>query len=280
MRSRNIALGCALAGALGLTALPLTTTHAGSPAHAANSPVAATAATRATLTKPTLTPPAPATTAVVARRAAPTLSIRTSATTYAYASRVWLTVSLGRTRANRTVAIYAAPVGVRDWLWHRGKVNSAGKLRVYFRLTRTTTFTVVFGGDAHDAPARASRTVQALARVADGISGYYARTRVAGTIYYVFHASKLLVLHAAVSPNKHGECLKPETQQWDTGSGWDDDTAYGCDSLDSGSHDSAPFNLAQAVGDRYRIRADYVRSARDLANLSADGPWLYLTVVR
>jgi hypothetical protein len=280
MRSRSIALGCALAGALGLTALPLATTHAGSSAHAASSPAAASAATQAALTGPTLTLPAPVTTAVVARKTAPALSIRTSATTYAYASRVWLTVSLGRTRRNRAVAIYAAPLGVRGWLWHSGKVNSAGKLRVYFRLTRTTTFTVVFGGDARDAPVRASRTVQALARVADAISGYYARTRVGGTTYYVFHASKQLVLRATVSPSKRGECLKPETEQWDTGSGWDDDTAYGCDSLDSGSHDSAPFNLAQAIGDRYRIRADYVRGARDLANLSADGPWLYLTVVR
>jgi hypothetical protein len=280
MRSRNIAISCALAAALGLTVLPLTTTHA------ASRPVTASAATRGALTGPTLPLPlplplpAPVITAVVARKTAPALSIQTSATIYAYASRVWLTVSLGRTRANRAVAIYAAPVGVHDWLWHRGRVNSAGKLRVYFRLTRTTTFTVVFGGDARDAPVRASRTVQALARVANGISGYYARTRVGGTTYYVFHASRMLVLHAAVTPNKRGECLKPETEQWDTGSGWDDDTAYGCDFLDTGSHDSAPFNLAQAIGDRYRIRADYVRGARDLANLSADGAWLYLTVVR
>ena len=253
MRSRNIALGCALAGALGLIALPLTTTHA------ASRPVTVSAATRAALTGRRCPGPhrwTPRSSRGRPRRRFPS---STSATTYVYASRVWLTVSLGSTRANRTVAIYAAPVGVREWLWHRGKVNSAGKLRAYFRLTRTTTFTVVFGGDARDAPARASRTVQALARVADGISGYYAKTRVGGTTYYVFHASKLLVLHAAVSPNKRGQCLKPETQQWDTGAGWDDDTAYGCDSLDSGSHDSAPFNLAQAIGDRYRIRADYVR---------------------
>lgn len=267
MRSRNIAPGCALAGALGLVALTLTLTLT-------------TPAASAALTTPALTLPAPVTAALVARKAAPALSIRTSATTYAYASRVWLTVSLGRTRADRAVAIYAAPVGVRGWLWHRGKVNSAGQLRVYFRLTRTTTFTVVFGGDARDAPARASRTVQALARVADAISGYYARTRVGDTTYYLFHASKQLVLHATVSPNKRGECLKPETEQWDTGAGWDHDTAYGCDSLDGGSRDSAPFNLGRAVGDRYRIRADYVRGARDLANLSADGPWLYLAVVR
>ncbi len=183
----------------------------------------------------------------------------------------------GRTGRSRSTP---RPSGCGDWLWRSGKVNSAGKLGVYFRLTRTTRFTVAFGGDARDAPARVSRTVHALAGVADGISGYYKKATVGGIAYYVFHASKMLVLRATVSPNKHGECLKPETQQWDTGSGWDDDTAYGCDSLDSGSHDRAPFNLAQAIGDRYRIRADYVRGARDLANLSADGPWLYLTVVR
>jgi hypothetical protein len=260
MRVRHFALGCALAGALGFVVPPPATAHAGSPAPAVSSP----------------SPVA----AVAARKATPALSIRTNATTYAYASRALLTVTLSRTHANRTVSIYAAPVGLRRWLWHKGRVGSGGKLRVYFRLTRTTTFTVVFGGDARDAPVRTSRTVNAVARVADAVSGYYKKTTVGGITYYVFHASKMLVLRATVSPNKHGECLKPETQQWDTAPGWDDDTAYGCDSLDRGSHDSAPFNLAQAVGDRYRIRADYVRGARDLANLSASGPWLYLMVVR
>jgi hypothetical protein len=273
MRSRNIALGCALAGALGLVALPPAAARTESTARTAGS-LAAASATTLTLHH------APVMPAVVARKAPPTLSIRTSATTYPYSSRVWLTVTLGRTRANRMVAIYAAPVGVRNWLWHRGEVNSAGQLRVFFRLTRTTTFTVVFGGDARDAPARASRTVQAYARVVNGVSGFYALARVGGITYYVFRAKRMLVLRATVSPNKRGECLKPETEQWDKGFGWDDDTAYGCDSLDRDSHDRAPFNLAQAAGDRYRIRADYVRSARDRANLSTDGPWLYLMVVR
>lgn len=280
MRSRSIALGCALAGALGLVALPPATARAANTARAASNSAAASATTRAALTRPTLSLHAPLTSVAVTRKVAPALSIRTSASTYAFSSLVWLTVSLGRTRANRMVAIYAAPVGIRRWLWHRGKVNSAGQLRVYFRLTRITTFTVVFGGDARDAPARVSLTLRALARVADAISGYSARLRVGRITYYVFHANRMLVLRATVSPNKHGECLKPETEQWDTGSGWDDDTAYGCDSLDIGSHDSAPFNLAEAIGDRYRIRADYVRGARDLANLSTDGTWLYLTVVR
>ncbi len=86
--------------------------------------------------------------------------------------------------------------------------------------------------------------------------------------------------HASRTPNKHGECLKPETEQWDPGYGWDDNTSYGCDSLDGHSHDSASFSLVRAAGDRYRIRANYVHSARDRANLSADGPWLYLMVMK
>ena len=112
------------------------------------------------------------------------------------------------------------------------------------------------------------------------MTGYFKKMKISGLTYDVYHAGGTLTLHSTVTPNKHGECLKPETEQWDTGSGWDDDTAYGCDALDGHSHDSAPFNLAQAIGDRYRIRADYVRSSRDHVNLSADGPWLYFMVVK
>ena len=260
MRSRNIALGCALAGMLGLVALPPAPARAASVARAVSTASAASGA--------------------AARKVAPALSIRTSATSYAYSTRVRLTVTLGRTHANRRVSIYAAPFGLRRWLWHSGKVNAAGRLQVYFRLTRTTKFTAVFGGDARDAPARVSRTLNAVAIVTEALSGYFRKTRVHGITYYVFRASKTLVLHATVSPNKHGECLKPETEQWDRGSGWDDSTSYGCDSLDRRSQDSAPFNLVQAAGDRYRIRAAYVRSARDHANHSANGPWLYLMVVK
>jgi hypothetical protein len=279
MRSRNIALGCALAGALGLAALSPATAHAAATANAGSS-VAASARTLAALAWPALPGHPPAAAAVSARKRAPALSISTNARTYAYSTLVRLNVRLGRTRPNRRVSIYAAPVGLRRWVWYSGKVTSAGKLHRYFRLTRTTTFTVVFGGDARDAPARASRTLNAVARVANAVSGYYKKTRAGHITYYVFRSRRMLVLRATVSPNKHGECLKPETQQWTTGSGWGDSTAYGCDSLDSGSHDSAPFNLVQAVGARYRIRADYVRSRRDLANLNANGPWLYLMVVK
>ncbi len=56
---------------------------------------------------------------------------------------------------------------------------------MYFRLTGTTIFTAVFGGDARDAPARASRTLYAAAHVAEALSGYYAKAKSRGITYYV-----------------------------------------------------------------------------------------------
>jgi hypothetical protein len=259
MRSRHIALGCALAGTLGLLTLPP------APAQAAGTGHAVAVRTVA---------------AVTARKTRPTLTIRTGASTYAYAGRGIMTITLGRTQANRRVLIYAAPVGWKPWLWGSGEVNSAGELRKAFGLRSTTTFTVVYKGDARDAPAQASLTLQAWAGVRVAITGYFKRTEVSRIIYYVFHGGGTMVLHTTVFPNKYGECLRPETEQWDAGIGWDDDTVYSCDALDSGSRDTAPFNLARAIGDRYRIRADFRRGARDLANLNADSQWLYFLVVK
>ena len=50
--------------------------------------------------------------------------------------------------------------------------------------------------------------------------------------------------------------------------------AVGCTSLGSFS---ARFTQ-HGGGDRYRVRGDFFRSARDPGNLSQQGPWLYLAV--
>jgi hypothetical protein len=242
MRPRLVALGCTVAGALGLLALP-------SAAHAAALPK-------------------------------PPMSVSTPAGSYVYGARVTLTVTLKAKLAGGTVSLYATPVGGARTLLVKGKVNSAGKFYRVYSIAKTTTFTAVFAGSADNAPATASRTVSAAARVADAITGYYTTTVISGVSYRVFHSTGTLALHSTVTPNKHGECLEPETEQYDTGTGWDADTKYGCDSLNPTSHDTAPYTLKQALGDRYRIRGDYIRGAKDNANLSADGPWLYFEVVK
>ena len=242
MRTRLVALGCSLAGALGLLAL--------SPAAGADG-----------LPKPGM-------------------SVSTPAGSYAYGSKVRVTVTLNAKKPDGTVVLNAFPAAGKKTVVATGKVDAKGKFYATYTVTSTTNFVASFNGDNEDAGTSASRKVTVGAHVADGLTGYYKTISISGVPYRVYHASGVLGLKATVTPNKHGECLEPETEQYDTGSGWDADTRYGCDTLDSMSHDNAPFVLTQAAGDRYRIRADYIRSAKDTANLSADGAWLYLEVVK
>ena len=242
MRPRLVALGCTFAGALGLLALP----SAG--ADAAALPKAA-------------------------------IGVAAGAS-YAYGATVKITVTLKDRMAAARVALYATPYGGKRALVTTGQVDSAGRLYPHYKVTKATTFSAVFAGDAKDAASTASRSVTVRAKVTDAITGYYKTTMSGGVTYRIYHGSARLTLKAAVLPVKRGECLEPETEQYDAGSGWDADTKYGCDKLDSGSHDAAPFTLSQAVGDRYRVRADYLRAAKDTANLSAAAPWLYFEVVK
>jgi hypothetical protein len=211
----------------------------------------------------------------------PAISVSAPVTDNPYGTRVTVTVTLGPTFADRRVALYATPAGQARRLVATGTVDAKGKWYPAYALTRTTTFTAVFAGDGHNAANSASRTLNAYARVTDRVTGYYKTSRSgSGLVYHVFHAVDALTLHATVAPDKHGECLEPETQQYDAAAGWDADTKYGCDKLDGGSHDTAPFSLSRAAGDRYRIRADYLRSPKDAANLSAQGPWVYFIVTK
>lgn len=241
MRTRLAALGCSFAGALGLLAL-------------------APAAGAASLPKPSM-------------------SVTTSAGSYAYGTKVRVTVTLNAKVPGATVVLNAFPSAGKKTLVATGKVDG-NKFYASYTVTSTTNFVASFNGDDEDAATSASRKVTVGAKVVDGITGYYKTTTISGVTYRVFHGSGTLTLKATVTPNKHGECLEPETEQYDTGSGWDADTKYGCDKLSSTSHDTAPFKLTAAAGDRYRIRADFIRGAKDTTNVSANGAWLYLQVVK
>lgn len=252
MRLRPIALSCALTGTLGFLALPAAPAVAerAVPVHAVE----------------TVKPP---------------ISVGSPVTDNPYGAQVTITVTLGPTFTSRKVSLYAKPAGQPRRLVATGTVDAKGKWYPVYSITRTTTFTAVFAGDSRDAPNSASRTLHAYARVTDRIGGYYKTSRSSdGTVYDVFHSAGALTLYSTVAPNKHGECLEPETQQYDAGVGWDADTKYGCDKLDGKSHDTAPFSLSRAGGDRYRIRGDYFRGSSDTANLNGQGPWLYFIVTK
>jgi hypothetical protein len=246
MRFMRSALGFTLAAALGCLLLPPVT------AHAATTPKAKTKLTISAPVRDNL-----------------------------YGTRVKFTVTLGPTVKDRKVTLYASPYGARTRkLVATGNVNAQGKWYPSYSITRETLFTVVFGGDSHNAGNSSHIMLQAFARVAGRVGGSFKTTKIGGVPYQVFHGNGTLTLYSTVTPRKHGECLEPESQQYDSGTGWDADTKYGCDRLDAASHDAAPFTLDQAVGDRYRIRSDYIRAAADRANLNQQGPWVYFMVVK
>jgi hypothetical protein len=224
--------------------------------------------------------PARATATVTVQGIAPRLSISSPATDYQYGAVVRLNVTLGPTVKDRRVSLYASPYGERRKFVAAGDVNAQGKWYPTYLIGRKTTLTVVFAGDSYNAPNSAHVTLNAYAGVADRLGGYFRTARINGLTYDVYHGSGTLTLFSTVTPNKHGQCLEPESEQWEAGKTWYADTKYGCDTLNSTSHDTAPFALNMAVGDKYRIRGDYIRSPRDLANLDQQGPWLYFEVVK
>ena len=243
MRPRLLAAGCTLAGTFGLLALP-----------------PATAAHAASLPKPALS-----------------ISAQSS---YAYGTRVHFTVTLKGKEAGGKVKVYATPAGGKTTLVTSAAVNGKGKLYPSYLLLKNTKLTAVFAGDAKDAAARATFSVAAAARVTASITGFYKTAKISGKSYRVYHKDGTLTLHATVAPNSKGQCLEPETQQWDKGIGWDADTKYGCDKLSSSSKDIAPFSLGKAVGDKYRIRARFTHGQNNTAVHSATSGWLYFEVAK
>jgi len=78
---------------------------------------------------------------------------------------------------------------------------------------------------------------------------------------------------------KNGQCVKFELQIHYQGA-WHGRITR-CAALDSSSRFNLHVNLARAgLGYHYRIRADYVRSSKDISNLSNDSVWQFFIVKR
>ena len=207
------------------------------------------------------------------------LTMTTSGAVLTYEPTVRVTAHLGATYQNRTVSIYAQWFGSKArTLLKTGRVNSRGDLTITYRAPHSTTFTVVFSGDAHYAAKTVARSVTVRAKVSESISGYYASTYIGGTLYRLFHSNDQMNAAAAVAPDKHGECVQFEVWEYYQGA-WNFNVSTPCVALSKSSQALAIFGLSQAdLGVPYRIRADYIRSGSDTSNASADSSWLYLEI--
>ena len=81
----------------------------------------------------------------------------------------------------------------------------------------------------------------------------------------------------AVGPNKAGECVQVQIEEYYQGS-WNDNVNTNCITLNKSSAMGVYFTLGQAnINYPYRIRTDYLRGS-DTSNLSADSGWQYFMV--
>ncbi|MFF7381657.1 hypothetical protein [Streptomyces griseoluteus] len=210
-------------------------------------------------------------------RATTSLTVTADASTYAYGATATVTARLGTTYNGRTVSLWATPAGGTKTLVKTGTVDSKGNLRTTYKLTRSTTFTASYAGDHRYAPATATRAVSGQVKVAQALSGYYTSTTYSGTTYRVYHRTTRPTVTTTVSPDKSGQCVKFQAQRYYSGA-WHTLNTSACFTLGAKSTVSSRLSLSNAAGQKFRVRSEYVRGAKDTTNVDTWGGWQYLTV--
>lgn len=204
-------------------------------------------------------------------RQQPRLTITSNANPVGYDGNATITAHLRSSSTNRHVSIYATPAGGRTTLLKTGTVNSAGNLVTTHALTRSTRFTATFSGDGQYRPATVTILVGARVKVNSVLGGYYASTHLGGVLYRVYHHTAPLKDSVTVTPNKHGECVELQVQRYDSHA-WHQAGVSKCSSLNSTSRATVPRRLGTTG--HYRVRVNYVRSAKDTANVNTSSGWL------
>jgi hypothetical protein len=205
------------------------------------------------------------------------LTIPTTATAVSYGHQVTVSPHLGFTYSNINFSFYMTPAGMkRQLIWVASSGPGAG-VTTTTSPTRNVTFTAVFTGDARYLPTTVTLEISVGVKITTALSGYYKSTSIGGTEYRVYHHTATLKDAVTVAPDHSGECVRLQVQEYSHGA-WRADTTAGCEALSKTSHATLTRKLG-ATG-RFRVRADFVRAAKDTTNASTDGSWLYYEVTR
>jgi hypothetical protein len=206
------------------------------------------------------------------------LSLAISASTVGYKGTVTVSASVGITNDSsmHTVNIYETPAGGQPKLIETTTLGSGNGISVTSpQLTTSTSFTASVDGDSeYSGTTTAAQTVGVYAGVQEAISGYYGSLTLSEP-YKLFHHTGTLRVNTTVFPSKSGECVRFEFQH-NNGKAWVPLTTTGCAGLSS----TSKFAITRAMSgylmnNKYRVRVDFIPSAKDTANLAADSGWLY-----
>ncbi|MFF3562202.1 Ig-like domain repeat protein [Streptomyces sp. NPDC002574] len=211
---------------------------------------------------------------VAVSRLATSVSIRTNHSTYSYGATATVIGHLGKTGKSRVVSIYAQPAGGTKKLVKTANVNSAGDLKVTYKLSRNTTFWASFGGDFSYAPKSVSRAVGTQVKVSTSVSRHYRTGKIGSTNYYWFrkNAAPLFSTTMTYATNREERF---ELEVYYQGRWYPADKEY----FELGTAGKALVTLPGPgeAGIRARVRVSYIKgSSGDSLNTTTYGDWKYL----
>ncbi|MFJ4987264.1 Ig-like domain repeat protein, partial [Streptomyces sp. NPDC088732] len=211
---------------------------------------------------------------VAVSRLATSVGIKTNHSTYSYGATATVTGHLGKTGKSRVVSIWAQPAGGTKKLVKTGTVNSAGDLKVTYKLSRNTTFWASFGGDFSYAPKSVSRAVGTQIKLTTSVSRHYKTGKIGSTNYYWFrkNAAPLFSTTMTYATNRKERF---DVEVYYQGTWYPTDTEY----FPIGTAGKALITLPGPgeAGIRARVRVSYVKgSSGDSLNATTYGDWKYI----
>ncbi|MFF4270455.1 YncE family protein [Streptomyces sp. NPDC001536] len=209
-------------------------------------------------------------------RASTSLSLNNNGKTYNYGTDVKFTAHLGTTYKNRSVEIWANPFGADkpNKLIKSGTVNADGNIAAWVDMTRDTTVTAVFKGDARYKPKTVKVTGYARVKVSTAVSKHYKTAKIGSTTYYWFHKSTDPLLTTTMSYYA-GREQRFDLQAYYGGAWHTLDSQYF--PLGTSGKSAVTLEAPGESGVKARIRSVYVNgSSGDTVNSTTYGTWKYL----
>ncbi|MFI6644794.1 Ig-like domain repeat protein [Streptomyces sp. NPDC050504] len=222
---------------------------------------------------------ATATAAVTVSRKTPAMSLNNNGKLYAYGKDVTFTAHLGATYTNRTVALYADPFGSDKpkKLLKTAKVNAKGNVAAVVDMTRDTTVTAVFTGDARTAPRTVTATALAEAKVTTAVSRHYRTGRIGSTTYYYFRKSTDPLFTTTMN-YYGGRKQRFQVQVLYRGTWYDAGDGAEYFALGRNGKSAVSLPAPGEAGIHARMRSSYINGASgDSVNSTTHGAWKYFT---
>jgi hypothetical protein len=211
---------------------------------------------------------------VAVAKASPPLSLAVTPTTASYGQAVKFNAVVDTIEGPvSTLTVYAQPAGGAKIKLASRTGSGNWNLSGTEHFDRSTTVYAVYSGNAANAAATVTKTVNVSAKVTASIGGYYGSK----PGYRLYHHTARVDLSAAVAPAKKGECVQFQVQEY-VNKTWRAVTTTGCATLNSKSQAGGYLAVSKyALGIPYRVRADYIRG-KDTTNLDADSGFLSFMV--